>query len=834
MSEFHIARRARDKYNFQEELFSTRGNVSSQSFHEARLFVQKINEKTDLVRYPERAMRAGQLNAIGLIEEILHSVIQAYETESGIDLFEDLLQILSNTIGSDLDETLIQLTTEFPPREVYQELMEPEEYLGGFTDATPNRAIALENLLLLWLANSNPAFDPYKELFDDAYLRRDTAYKQIVTEIRRHFQSLPPFGPDEKPLFEMLQGPATADPDSLSGQLQYIREHWGTLVGRHLVKLLSSLDLLREEGKNFSGGPGPAQIYTYSGLQSDAESFTPDTEWMPRVVLIAKSTLVWLDQLSSKYRRPIERLDEIPDEEIDALRDAGFSALWLIGLWERSPASKRIKQLCGNPEAEGSAYSILSYNVARELGGWEALAEFRERCFKRGIRLACDMVPNHTGIDSEWIINRPERFIQSPYPPFPGYTYEGENLSSAPQVGIYLEDHYYDRTDAAVTFKRVDFNTGEVRYVYHGNDGTHTPWNDTAQLNYLDPKVREAVIETILRVAESFPIIRFDAAMTLARQHIQRLWYPVAGSGGDIPSRAEHSMSPEDFDRAVPREFWREVVDRVQADQRDTLLLAEAFWMMEGYFVRSLGMHRVYNSAFMNMLKDEENAEYRATIKNTLEFDPEILKRFVNFLNNPDEETAAKQFGDGDKYFGVCALMVTMPGLPMFGHGQIEGLREKYGMEYRRAKWEENPNAEVIERHRREIFPLIKMRAPEAAIAFVAGPVSIHSSTKLRTVKRSSSGRSRANGRRNARATRSPGVVESRSNPKRRKLRNSSVSEAGRSFGLRLSLCAESSTFNSARLRTLRTANRQRTMRSTASSRYSMCENAQPSCKNLR
>ena len=29
--------------------------------------------------------------------------------------------------------------------------------------------------------------------------------------------------------------------------------------------------------------------------------------------------------------------------------------------------------------------------------------------------------------------------------------------------------------------------------------------------------------------------------------------------------------------------------------------------------------------------------------------------------------------------------MATLPGLPMFGHGQIEGFTEKYGMEYRRA-----------------------------------------------------------------------------------------------------------------------------------------------------
>jgi hypothetical protein len=96
----------------------------------------------------------------------------------------------------------------------------------------------------------------------------------------------------------------------------------------------------------------------------------------------------------------------------------------------------------------------------------------------------------------------------------------------------------------------------------------------------------------------------------------------------------------------------------------------------------------------MNMLKMEENAKYRQTIKNVLEFNPEILQRFVNFMNNPDEKTAVEQFGKEGKYFGAAVLLVTMPGLPMFGHGQIEGLTEKYGMEYRRAYW-----SEEIDRH---------------------------------------------------------------------------------------------------------------------------------------
>jgi hypothetical protein len=60
---------------------------------------------------------------------------------------------------------------------------------------------------------------------------------------------------------------------------------------------------------------------------------------------------------------------------------------------------------------------------------------------------------------------------------------------------------------------------GETRYIYHGNDGTSFPWNDTAQLDYLNPAVREQVIQTILHVARLFPVIRFDAAMTLAKRH---------------------------------------------------------------------------------------------------------------------------------------------------------------------------------------------------------------------------------------------------------------------------------------------------------------------------
>ncbi len=431
---------------------------------------------------------------------------------------------------------------------------------------------------------------------------------------------------------------------------------------------------------------------------------------MPRLVLLAKNAYVWLDQLSNKYRRHLRTLDQIPDEELDRLAEQGITGLWLIGLWRRSNASRKIKQMMGDPEAIASAYSLDDYAIAEELGGPQAAANLRERAIRRGIRLGGDMVPNHMAIDSRWVIEHPHWFLGLDQSPFPGYTFNGPNLSPREGIGIYLEDHYYNHSDAAVVFKRVNFNSGEERYIYHGNDGTNMPWNDTAQLNFTLPEVREGVIQTILYVARQFPIIRFDAAMTLAKQHIQRLWFPPPGSGGAIPSRAGQGMTEEEFNKIFPDEFWREVVDRVAQEQPDTLLLAEAFWMMEGYFVRTLGMHRVYNSAFMHMLRDEKNAQYRQLIKNTLEYNPQILKRYVNFMSNPDEETAVEQFGKGDKYFGVATLMATLPGLPMVGHGQVEGFSEKYGMEYHRAKWQERPDQQLIERHKRHIFPLFHQR----------------------------------------------------------------------------------------------------------------------------
>jgi hypothetical protein len=121
-------------------------------------------------------------------------------------------------------------------------------------------------------------------------------------------------------------------------------------------------------------------------------------------------------------------------------------------------------------------------------------------------------------------------------------------------------------------------------------------------------------------------------------------------------------------------------------------------------------MHRVYNSAFMHMLRDEDNAGYRRVMRDTLEFDPGILGRFVNFLTNPDERPAAEQFGTGDKAFSAATLLATLPGLPMLGHGQVEGFRERYGMEFRRARWDEPVDEGHAGHFAWAIVPLLRRR----------------------------------------------------------------------------------------------------------------------------
>ena len=509
-------------------------------------------------------------------------------------------------------------------------------------------------------------------------------------------------------LFDLLTAPFLVS-DDLQQQLAWVFDHWSMGADVREAALVA-WDVLAEESTFRGGGPGPTAAPGLGEITGDP-GYSIESEWMTRAVLAVKHGPVWLAQLTAWRKEPIDRLDRIPEEELARLASHGATVLWLVGVWERSPASRAIKRMRGAKEAIASAYSLVDYRVAIHLGGEAALDVLRARAARQGLRLCADVVPNHTGLDSRWMVERPDWFVQTQRLPFPSYRFSGANLSGDPRIEVRIEDGYWREDDAAVVFERRDVATGEVRWIYHGNDGTTMPWNDTAQLDVSLPEVRTALINTVLRLATRYGALRFDAAMALARQHVKRLWYPDPGQGGAIPSRSGQGLSDEEWARRMPGEFWSELVDAVRTQAPETLLLAEAFWLMEVDFARTYGVNRVYWSAFRDWVRDDAHGEHRIWLHDVLGREPQLLARLCLFLSNPDEVSVAVAFGTGARYLAAATLQATLPGLPLLAHGQVDGLSEQYGMEFQRPHLIDRPNPRTVAMHQKWIAPLLRLRA---------------------------------------------------------------------------------------------------------------------------
>ena len=61
------------------------------------------------------------------------------------------------------------------------------------------------------------------------------------------------------------------------------------------------------------------------------------TGWPDRPVIYEINTAVWLDSLSRASGRPVT-LAGVPAADWDAAVPAGVDAVWLMGVWGRSPA----------------------------------------------------------------------------------------------------------------------------------------------------------------------------------------------------------------------------------------------------------------------------------------------------------------------------------------------------------------------------------------------------------------------------------------------------------------------------------------------------------------
>jgi hypothetical protein len=69
----------------------------------------------------------------------------------------------------------------FPPRQVILEQESQSAYLDGQSELAPRREqVAMESVLLI-LAMKNPAFKPFRALYDDAQLRKAAPYRGSLT-----------------------------------------------------------------------------------------------------------------------------------------------------------------------------------------------------------------------------------------------------------------------------------------------------------------------------------------------------------------------------------------------------------------------------------------------------------------------------------------------------------------------------------------------------------------------------------------------------------------------------------------------------------------------------
>ena len=240
LREFHVSRNARDRYQFDETLFALSGNVVFANFYAARIFAQKMNDQRDLISFPERAVRAGQINALGLIDEMLHLCDQSLSraTQSRCAASKRWLTWNPRLAATEVDAALRTFTATFPPVSVYQGQETVESYLQGETGGTSHREVALEELLLLWLANNNPPLHPSWSFSTIANWHRPRLTRRSLASLDDFFETQPRFGPENQTLLvALLHVPAHRAPDSLQAQLDFLREFWADILG---VRLLCS------------------------------------------------------------------------------------------------------------------------------------------------------------------------------------------------------------------------------------------------------------------------------------------------------------------------------------------------------------------------------------------------------------------------------------------------------------------------------------------------------------------------------------------------------------------------------------------------------------------
>jgi hypothetical protein len=347
----------------------------------------------------------------------------------------------------------------------------------------------------------------------------------------------------------------------------------------------------------------------------------------PYIYLI--NTWVWLDELRARLGKEIG-LAEVPAAEWEAIAALGFDAVWLMGVWERSPAGIAIAlenegllesfeiALPGYTTADvvGSPYCVRDYLVAEHLGGREGLASARKALGKCGVKLILDFVPNHVAPDHAWTSEHPEYFVGG----------SEEDLERDPASFVKVGD----------------------RVLANGRDPFFPAWPDVVQLNAFSPELRSAVIETFGSIADQCDGVRCDMAMLMMNDVFERTW---GGRAGERPQE----------------DYWPTVIGAVKGGHPEFVFLAEAYWDLE-YALQQQGFDYCYDKSLYDRL-EHEGAE---SVHGHLSGDIGYQRQLVRFIENHDEPRAAATFPPA-KARAVAVTALSQTGARLVHEGQLEG-----------------------------------------------------------------------------------------------------------------------------------------------------------------
>ncbi|MFD3502866.1 alpha-amylase [Streptomyces sp. NPDC058676] len=348
-------------------------------------------------------------------------------------------------------------------------------------------------------------------------------------------------------------------------------------------------------------------------------------------VILEINTLVWLGELSERHGRRIT-LGEVPGQVWDEIARPGIDTVWLMGVWERSPAGLGIalrdetllasfrEALPDVTEADivGSPYCVRNYVVDASLGGPEGLAAARAQLAARGLRLILDHVPNHVAPDHPWLTAHPDRLIQG----------TADDLAHAPAAFLEAGGRIYAR----------------------GRDPYFPPWPDVVQLNAFAEDLRTATVDTLVSIGDQADGVRCDMAMLMMNDVFAKTWGDRAG-----PAPAE--------------DFWPYVIPRVRARRPDLLFVAEAYWDLERA-LQQQGFDHCYDKRLYDRLCHENAASVRAHLGADLAHQHGL----VRFLENHDEPRAAATL-PGARGKAAATAVATLPGATLWHEGQFEGRR---------------------------------------------------------------------------------------------------------------------------------------------------------------